>query len=380
MVNNNNDKWSSGKANSVMDKYLYDLITASLEGNKNRAELVSLNIARTLSKNNPDLAKKIKELLGAYSMRGSSALRTVGVDPLPVDMDTHLEMATITAPQLEAEYCPILPKTTNDRIESFLEERKNASLLLDRNINPSNSLLLIGQPGTGKTLLAHYIASSLGKNLITLDLSASISSLLGKTGHNLKKVLQYARQTSSVLLLDEFDAIAKKRDDNTDLGEIKRVVNVLLMELEDWPPSSVLIATSNHPELLDKAIWRRFDHTIEIPLPELEQIQVLLKRNLGDFLYDSTHGKDDAIMVLAEILIGISAADVCKFSNNVKRRIILRKQESLTSAFHELILFVNEKKVRGKICRIAREKLKLTIKEISEITGLSIAGVQHHLN
>ena len=241
------------------DKLLVDLVAAALEGNFSKIEIISLSLARILRKDNPEVAKKINEVISSFSLMGSAAMRNAGGNPIPVDNDTHLEMATILKPNDLINTLPVLSSMVNERVTNFLNERKNISVLLDRNIKPSSSILLIGPPGTGKTMLARHIAATLNKNLVMLDLSASISSLMGKTGHNLKRVLQFARQNPSVLLLDEFDAIAKKRNDNTDLGEIKRVVNVLLMELEDWPISSVIIATSNHPELLDKAIWRRFD-------------------------------------------------------------------------------------------------------------------------
>jgi SpoVK/Ycf46/Vps4 family AAA+-type ATPase len=311
-------------------------------------------------------------------MHGSAAMRHAGSPPPPVDTESQIEMATIIKPDANWNRILVLAPAVQDRIDSFLDERSNVHLLLENNTRPSNSLLLIGQPGTGKTLLAHYLASRLNKDLVILDLSSAISSLLGKTGHNLKKVLQYARQHSSVLLLDEFDAIAKKRDDNTDLGEIKRVVNVLLMELEDWPTSSIVIATSNHPELLDKAIWRRFDHTIEMSLPGLEQRLELLKHMLEGF-FTEQHAKMDLIPLYAELLEGSSAADICKFSNNVKRKVLIKKEDPVETALNELMLFTRDKKIKAKVCRVAKDKLKLSIRDIAKLTSLSAAGVQHHL-
>jgi SpoVK/Ycf46/Vps4 family AAA+-type ATPase len=376
MVNNTEEKKPYTFAKG--EKYLLDLVTSALEGNATKSEMASLNLSRVLRSGNPDLSEKIRELLSIYSMHGSAAMRHAGSPPPPVDTDSHIEMATIIPPDIHWNKLLVLGPAVRDRIDSFLEERSNVHLLLENNIRPSNSLLLIGPSGTGKTLLAHYLASRLNKNLVILDLSSAISSLLGKTGHNLKKVLQYARQHSSVLLLDEFDAIAKKRDDNTDLGEIKRVVNVLLMELEDWPTSSIVIATSNHPELLDKAIWRRFDHTIEVNLPELAQRQELLTHSLKTF-YVEQHAEVDMIPLYAELLAGSSAADICKFSNNVKRKILIKKENPVEASLNELMLFTRDKKIKAKVCKIAKEKLKLSIRDIAKLTSLSPAGVQHHL-
>lgn len=364
--------------NSNYNKLIVDLATSSLEGNISKIELVLLSLARSSSKDNPDLSKKIKEIISLYSIRGSSAMRSAGSSPVPIDGETQLEMASIVMPNPELNVLPVLNLLVQEKIETFLEERRKISMLLEKNIRPSNSLLLIGQPGTGKTMLARYIATSLDKNLIVLDLSASMSSLLGKTGHNLKKVLQYAKQSGSVLLLDEFDAIAKRRDDNTDLGEIKRVVNVLLMELEDWPISSVLIATSNHPELLDRAIWRRFDHVIEVPLPGIEQKYFLLQQQMG-FIFSNEKESKSILYPAAELLSDKSAADICKFSNNIRRRVILKDENPMISCIQELRAYNSNKKIFGKFCILAKEKLRLTVREIAAITGLSPAGVQYHL-
>jgi SpoVK/Ycf46/Vps4 family AAA+-type ATPase len=203
---------------------------------------------------------------------------------------------------------------------------------------------------------------------------------MGKTGHNIKRVLDYAKSNGYVLLLDEFDALAKKRDDNTDLGEIKRVVNVLLMELESWPISSMIIATSNHPELLDRAIWRRFDHVIEIPLPEKNERIEILKLNLGAFITDELKALQ-IIPLIAELLTDKSGSDISKFSNNVKRRVVLKKENMIVAALNELEFVSSDKKIRGKFCVAAKDVLgkAISIRKLAELTGLSSAGVQHHI-
>ena len=362
-------------------KIIVDLVSAGLIGEAKRVELAAISLARILKKDNPEVSKNIFEAINTFSLSGASAIRSAGSSPIPIDHDTQLEMATIYPPNTSLNTLPVLPKTINERVNSFLDERNNINLLLEKNIKPSTSLLLLGQPGTGKTMLAKHIASVLNKNLIILDLSASISSLMGKTGANLKKVIQYAKQNAAVLLFDEFDAIAKKRDDNTDLGEIKRVVNILLMELEDWPVSSVFMATSNHPELLDKAIWRRFDHSIVIPLPDKENRLTILENELNEFLKD--YNTSSSILgPISELFEGKSSADLCKYANNVKRRSVLQKEEPIISLFQEMEDFKDDKKLRAKFCVTAKEILgdRLTVRDLADITGLSIAGVQHHLS
>lgn len=367
----------SNKKPSSFDKTLIDLILSGLERRSDQVESYALSLARLKKADQPELSKQIVQALSSHSMNPSFA-RGLG-NPIPTDTDSHLEMATVVTPDIEINKLPILNDFSLQAVEGFLAERNRISELLNKGIRPSTSLLLIGQPGTGKTMLARHIASALNKNLIVLDLSSSISSLLGKTGQNLKKVLEYARQSSSVLLLDEFDAIAKRRDDVTDLGEIKRIVNVLLMELETWPVSSVVIATSNHPELLDRAIWRRFDHVLELGLPEQAERIDILNTELGAFL-----NKEDAKLIpaIAELLVNKSPAELSKISENIKKRVVLRDEEFSKALIHTVELYTNDKKIRGRFCILAKQILgnEITVRQLAEITGLSPAGVQHHIN
>lgn len=368
------------KEPNILDKsskYIIDLVTAGLVGDSRKAEAASISLARSIKQINPDISNEIQKILGL----NINTIRGGGFSPIPTDNDTHLEMAHVFRPEPNGGITPIFNLAIDNLILDILEERENLPTLLKFDIKPSTNLLLVGLPGTGKTMLAHYIASKLNKNLVVMDLSSSISNLMGKTGHNIKKVLDYAKLTGSVLLLDEFDAIAKKRDDNSDLGEIKRVVNVLLMELENWPISSMLIATSNHPELLDRAIWRRFDHVIEIPLPDTLEINLLLEQHLGLFIDDSLK-KISVLTLVAEFLKGKSAADICKFSNNVKKRKILKDEDLMHSMLNELEVHSSDKKIRGKFCLLAKEILgkKITVRKLADMTGLSAAGVQHHIS
>lgn len=363
------------KLSSSHDKTLTELIVAGLEKRSEEVESYALNFSRLIKKDNPDLAKKIVHVLGSHSLSPSFARGFA--NPIPTDTESSLEMVTIISPDIDVDR-PILNDWINMTVQNFLFERERISDLLEKGIKPSTSLLLVGNPGTGKTMLAHYIASALNKNLIILDLSASISSLLGKTGQNLKRVLDYARQSSSVLLLDEFDAIAKRRDDVTDLGEMKRIVNVLLMELESWPVSSVVIATSNHPELLDRAIWRRFDHVLELGLPEQEERVRILNKELEDFLSED---EKKFIPAIAELLPTKSPADLCKLCDGIKRRVVLHNENASKALLHAIESYTNDKEAKGKFCVIAKKVLgdSITVRQLGEITGLSPAGVQYHL-
>jgi SpoVK/Ycf46/Vps4 family AAA+-type ATPase len=157
-------------------------------------------------------------------------------------------------------------------LEQLVAERGAWDRLADAGLSPTRTALLIGPPGVGKTLAARFVAHELALPLLVLDLAAVMSSLLGRTGTNIRQVMDYAKSRPCVLLIDELDAVAKRRDDIGDVGELKRLVTVLLQAVDDWPASGLLLAATNHPDLLDPAAWRRFEMVIEFPLPNSEQV------------------------------------------------------------------------------------------------------------
>lgn len=330
-----------------------------------------VRFANNIKKTDPFFHREIIGLLYAKNI-GGSAIRGKGSDPLPIDLDSKLETAQIVNVNQDFSR-PIFDSTLDSKIDDFLDQQENVEKLAENNLFPPSKVLLIGPPGSGKTMLAKYIASKLNRQLVVLDLATVVSSFLGKTGLNIKKVLDYAKRNKVILLLDEFDAIAKRRDDLSDLGELKRVVNILLVELDNWPSSSMLIATSNHPELLDRAIWRRFDDVIEIDAPTEDLIKKLLKTNLPDV-------KKKVVEIVAPFLVGRSASDICSYANKVKRRIVLKETTQISSAFFELGSFV-DKNLKGKLCIKAKEILGegLTVRDLAQIIGLSPSGVQYHL-
>ena len=201
--------------------------------------------------------------------------------------------------------------------------------LLKHGLLPTKSMLFTGPPGVGKTMAAKWVASKLGKPLLILDLAAVMSSFLGRTGNNIRHVLDYAKNTECVLLLDELDAIAKRRDDSSEIGELKRLVTVLLQEIDDWPSSGLLIAATNHPDLLDPAIWRRFEVVLTFKNPTKKQIEELVSNLLaGEVKSPEMWGA-----ILASTFIGKSFSDI--------ERIITFARKS--AAIHDIPL---EKKIK----------------------------------
>ena len=275
---------------------------------------------------------------------------------------------------------PVLDDRVWRPVNYFLAEREAADALLAEGILPPSKILLTGPPGTGKTMLARWIAGRLGMPISTLDLSTSISSLLGKTGFNLRRTLDYARSTPCLLLFDEFDAVAKRRDDGGEIGELKRIVNVLLKELEDWPPHSVLVGATNHPELLDRAVRRRFDLTLELPLPGKAERAEILRVALDGL---SRQTPDWLVTAVAAYMDGASGSDVGSTATAAARGHVVRGipiETALAEAVtEEGIGSAGSRRSIGPLVRAIKEASDLPVRRLAEIFGRSPSTIQKHL-
>ncbi|MDR1319853.1 MAG: AAA family ATPase [Gracilibacteraceae bacterium] len=354
------------------------LVRSSLKEDKRDIEATALMIARKIKKDHPAAAEEIAKAL-AYSRLDSSVTRSIDMQPLPVDKETRYSLVKIEEP-IEAPD-PILADFIRQQLEDFIKERQILEDFLREDIVPPNSILFDGPPGVGKTYIAYWLAYRLNTPIITLDLASSISSYLGRTGQNIRNIFDYARSQRTVLFLDELDAIAKRRDDAGDLGELKRLVNVLLKELENCPSSCVIIGATNHPELLDKAIWRRFDRTLTIPMPDERERRSLLTRHLGKFR-DGL--KKDYLDYLAKHTKDINAADICKLSEHMKRRAFLNPTEPLKIiALSELykIKPLTAKEDKMSICKLLKKEFSgLSLRDISVITQIPSTTVSRYLS
>jgi len=230
-------------------------------------------------------------------------------------------------------------------------------------------------------MLARWVARQLKLPLVVQDLATSVSSYLGKTGYNLRRSLDYARSTPCLLLLDEFDAIAKRRDDTTDVGELKRIVNVLLKELENWPLSSVLVAATNHPDLLDPAINRRFDVVLELPLPGAPERREIVRIAGGRF-----HDALPSALVEACVAVtdGFSGSDLEGTVQAAVRQHLVTGAtlpETLVSA----IQIRGSNQIDGKNVGTLIRALQrasgnaFTVRDLAAMFGKSVSTVQHHL-
>lgn len=259
---------------------------------------------------------------GLLADRLGAVMRNGSVPPmLPRFSDNAGPYLLEQTPERPLDTLVLTPETA-DLCRELISEQHRSELLKTYGLSPRHRLLVAGPPGNGKTTLAEAIAYELAVPLLVVRYEALIGSFLGETGSRLQKVFDYARTQRCVLFFDEFEILGKERGDTRETGEIKRVVGTLLTQIDHLPDYVVAIAASNHPELLDRAAWRRFQVRIRLPAPSKAQIA----RFVDNFAANRKFTFGLASSTIADGLSGHSYAEVEEFCVDVLRQSVLQGQ------------------------------------------------------
>lgn len=335
----------------------------------NYAQVLAENLEKT---GDTSLSKKIRTLLNNKKTRMASLDE---FSTKPVDTESRMDMVDINIPDTTFKK-PILKSYIEEEIEEFIHSYNYRDEIIRAGIEMNSSLLLYGPPGCGKTTVAKYISFKTGLPLVTVRLDGLISSLLGSTAKNIRKIFDYASKRDCILFLDEFDVIAKLRDDKHELGELKRVVNSLLQNIDDFSKNSILIAATNHHELLDPAVWRRFSKIITLEKPDKEEIISLIKSFI--ILNSNVTENDKKMEQVASAMEGISHADVKTVINNAIKKAIIDEKATIYNwdLLNEVYLYKNHKIIsENDFIRFLLQH-GVTQKEISDNFSYSIRKVR----
>ena len=324
-------------------------------------------------------AKRLRKLLeeSDHQLRpaGATFARTV-----PVDEESRFPL--IERVNLRALEEPPVVMSEDQRaiINEFLSVSRSHSQLEAEGLMTATTLLLYGPPGCGKSRLARFFATELGLELYVARLDGLISSFLGSTSKNIRSLFDFAAKVPCVLFLDEFDAIAKLRGDTQELGELKRVVNSFIQNLDSLGTQSIVLAATNHEELLDVAVWRRFSYRVELGFPSAEMREELWRQFLRPLAFTNRE-----TLLLADLSSGFSGSDIQAVCQRLHRNRVTSQQEPVLhdafQAMHNVAIGEGESRrfvasLKGQKPRVMAQALReRSSKLYSHAAVASLLGV-----
>lgn len=310
-----------------MDSELYIRLFRAIfsEDIKSLKQIANLIISKEKTKGHKKLASTLEEISKSVLITKNTSNHSIfmknGFSQLPVSKRNNMPLVSYI-PQNQLKHHMILPEKIEERLQRIESEFAAQERLSKYHLSPKRKILLHGPPGCGKTLSAERLAWNLGLPLLKVRFDSLISSYFGESASNLRNVFDYCKKEPAVLLLDECDFIAKSRITNQDVGEVPRIVNMLLLLLDEYDSPGLVVATTNLKITLDEALFRRFDDVIEVPLPTKTEIQALLRMTFSSI----ETSKDIKWNDIVDKLDGYSAASIVSIAQNAAKISVLENK------------------------------------------------------
>lgn len=296
------------------------LFAAYAEGDREKFLKISEEIINEEErKNHHLLAKELRKILfdnEKYNNRNYAKRYKANI-PIPRDSDRGFPLLEIKEYYFTWDDV-ILPDHLKSKLKLIVEEINQKEVLASYGLRPKQKLLFCGPPGTGKTLTSKVLSSVLKYPLVYVRFDSIVSSYLGETATNLRKIFDFIEHGQWVVLFDEFDIVGKHRDDPHEHGEIKRIVNNFMQMLDNYKGSSLIIAATNHQHLLDPALWRRFDEILFFDLPDEQRRRSLFRQYLR--VLETKKIDFDTLSKKTE---GFSGSDISQVCEEALRKAIL---------------------------------------------------------
>lgn len=308
------------------------LLRSFAEGNDRHFYSVAMQLAAHEAKQgHGKLAEELRELIDAAKSRRHTS--DIG-SPIPIARPKG-ELASLLSVSYPSRRLSdmVLSGSLLEALQRLLKEQRHLSKLRSHGLSPRRKLLLVGPSGTGKTMTAAALAGELGLPLFVVRLDALITKFMGETAAKLRQVFDAILSTRGVYFFDEFDAIGSQRGMANDVGEIRRILNSFLMMIEQDESDSVIIAATNHQEILDGALFRRFDDVVEYHFPSDDEVEKLLKMKLGNYLKS-----DKKIAELSLQAVGLSHAEIARSVDDSVKEAVMHDEKSISSEFLSTLL------------------------------------------
>jgi len=306
-------------------RQLLALLKTHVQGDEQEFLSIALEVAaREARMGHGNVAERIRNLVDEARTKNSSVQRRAGSI---VVLQPRAELATLLSiqnPTLRLGSM-VIPRALENRLRRVLLEQRQQAKLKENGLHARRKLLFVGPPGTGKTMTAAALAGELHLPLFTILLEGVITKFMGETAVKLRTIFDAIKADKGVYLFDEFDALGSKRTQVNDVGEIRRVLNSFLQLLEKDDSDALIIAATNHPDLLDRALFRRFDDVIEYSLPDGETRTGILQNRLTRFGIEKLDWRR-----IAEGASGLSQAELAKASNEAAKNAVLHGTEIST--------------------------------------------------